>query len=139
LLTRYAFPIGFVVLASLGIGALYIRQNPPVGCNSGPTMDRVSAVLRDTFHLDGILVNDVKTVSGWYFSERHDCTAEVAQILGNVEASGMKWRAIRYRILEQDEAGQPVVSVELGDTVPLSRKPPTAWKRVLAFFHIITI
>jgi hypothetical protein len=96
-------------------------------------MDRVAEILRDEFHLEGVFVNDVQTVSGWYLSDRHDCSAEVAPIRGNINASAMSWRAIRYRIVQQDDARRPVVTVALGEVVPLAGKIPSLWKRLLAY------
>lgn len=136
MLRRYALPIGFVALASLGIGALYVRQIAPPGCRSEQALDRLSAILRDEFHLDGILVNDVETVSGWYLSARHDCSAEVAQIRGNIDAVGMPWRAIRYRIVQRDDPQRPVVTVEMGEAVPLAERIPSFWKRLVTYLGI---
>jgi hypothetical protein len=136
LLRQYAMPIGFIALASLGIGTLYVRQVAPPGCRSEQALDRLSAVLRDKFHLDGILVNDVETVSGWYLSARHDCSAEVAQIRGNIDAGGMPWRAVRYQIVQQDEPRGPVVTAEMGGAVPLAERIPSFWKRLVTYFGI---
>lgn len=77
-------------------------------------------------------MNDVETVSGWYLSTRHDCSAEVAEIRGNVNASAMVWRRVHYRIVQQDDAERPVVTVELGNVVPLTPRAPSFWKRLLA-------
>jgi hypothetical protein len=136
LLRRYALPIGFVALASLGIGTLFVRQIAPPGCRSEQALDRLSAILRDEFHLDGIFVNDVETVSGWYLSDRHECSAEVAQIRGNINAVGLPWRAIRYRIVQAGEPRGPVVTVEMGEAVPLSERMPSFWKRFFAYLGI---
>jgi hypothetical protein len=136
LLRRYALPVGFVALAALGIGTLYVRQVAPPGCRSEQSLDRLSAVLRNKFHLDGILVNDVETVSGWYLSNRHDCAAEVAQIRGNIDAGGMPWHAIHYQVVQQDDVRGPAVTVEMGDTVPLAERIPSFWKRLVTYLGI---
>jgi hypothetical protein len=120
-------------LAALGIGTLYVRHIAPAGCMSDQALDRVSDILRNEFHLDGVFMNNFETVSGWYLSARHDCSAEVVQIRGNVDAGGMPWREIHYRIVQQDEPQRPVVTVELGDAVPLAPKIPSFWKRLLAY------
>ena len=96
-------------------------------------MDRVSAILRNDFHLDSLLMNNVRTVSGGYFSDSRDCSAEVTQIRGNVDASGMPWRAVRYQVVDRDKPRRPTITVELGGSVPLAAKVPSLWKRVLAY------
>jgi hypothetical protein len=134
MLRRNALPIGFVVLAVLAIGTIFVRRIAPPSCTSEQAMDGLSEVLRNQFQLGGIIVNNVETVSGWYFSDRHDCSAEFAEIKGNLSALGMTWRAIRFRVQQQDEAQRPVVTVEMGDVVPLAAKIPSVWKRFLAHF-----
>jgi hypothetical protein len=131
LLRQNLLPAGLVALAVLGIGTIYIRQIAPPGCKSEQAMDLVSAILRDQFHLEGVFVNDTETVSGWYLSDQHDCAAQVAQIKGSVEAAGLSWRAIKYRIMQQPSG--PVATVELGDVVPLAARLPSLWKRFLAY------
>ena len=132
MLRQNLLPIGLVALAVLGIGTIYVRQIAPPGCNSEQAMDLVSANLRTQFHLEGVFVNDVKTESGWYLSDQHECSAQVTQIRASVEAGGLSWRAIRYRITQQPLG--PVVAVELGDVVPLAPRIPSLWKRFLAYF-----
>ena len=133
LLRRNALPIGLVALASLGVGTLYVRHIAPAGCMNDQALDQVTAILRTEFHLDGVFINNFETVSGWYLSAQHDCSAEVVPIRGNVDAGGMPWRAIHYRIVQQDEAQRPDVTVELGEAVPLAPKLPSLWRRVLAY------
>lgn len=132
MLRRNALPIGFVALVLLGIGTFFVRRLAPPGCGSGQALDQVSSILRGEDHLGGVFVNDVETVSGWYLSARHDCSAEVAEIRGNINASGMAWRQIHYQIVQHDDVDRPVVTVELGDAVPLAPRIPSLWKRVLA-------
>jgi hypothetical protein len=133
LLTRNALSIGLVAFALLGAFGFYAHERASPACDSEQAMGRVSVILRNDFHLDSLLMNNVRTVSGGYFSDSHDCSAEVTQIRGNVDASGMPWRAIRYRILVRDKAQSPAITVELGGSVPLAAKVPSRWKRLLAY------
>lgn len=130
--TRMALSIGFAAAASIGAAALYVHGNAPPACGSGQALDRVSGILRDDFHLDSIIANNVRTVSGGLLSDTHDCSAEIAEIRGGVDASGMSWREIRYRIVPQDKPPSFGVTVELGDRVPLEPQTPSVWKRLLA-------
>jgi hypothetical protein len=130
--TRNTFFIGLVALAAAGAVALYAHEQASPACDSEQAMDRVSVLLRNNFHLDSLLMNNVRTVSGGYFSDRRECSAEVTQIRGNVDASGMKWRAVRYRIVYQDKSRRPAITAELGGSVPLAAKVPSLWKRLLA-------
>jgi hypothetical protein len=136
LMTHTTVAIGVVAIAflgaSLGGAALYFYRNAPPTCDSERALDRISEVLRDDFHLDSILVNNVSTVSGGFFGDNQDCSAEVAEIRGGVDASDMRWREIRYRIVQL--GSQPfTITVELGDHVPLDPQTPSLWARVLAY------
>lgn len=133
LLTRNALSIGLVAAALLGGPGFYAHERASPACDSEQAMDRVSAILRNDFHLDSLLMNNVGTVSGGYFSDSRDCSAEVTQIRSNVDASGMPWRAIRYRIVDRDKSQNPAITVELGGSVPLAAKVPSRWKRLLAY------
>jgi hypothetical protein len=132
LLTRNMFSIGLVAVAAAGALGLYAHERASPACDSEQAMDRVSTILRNDFHLDSLLMNDVTSVSGGYFSDSRDCSAAVAQIRSNVDASSMAWRAIRYRVVYRDKSRHPVVTVELGGSVPLAAKVPSLWKRLLA-------
>jgi hypothetical protein len=132
LLTRNTLSIGLVALAAVGALGLYARERASPACDSEPAMDRVSAILRNDDHLDSLLMNNVRTVSGGYFSDSRDCSAEVTQIRGNVDASGMKWRAVQYRIVYRDRSQGPAITVQMGGSVPLAAKVPSLWKRLLA-------
>ena len=112
---------------------MYLHRDAPPACNSDEALDHVYATLRDRFHLQSIFLNDIRTLSGGYFSNRYDCSAEVTEVRGNIAASGMPWRAVRYRIVHQDTAPYAAVTVELGGTVPLAPKRRTFWQRVLAY------
>ncbi len=132
LTTRVLLSIGFVAF-SLGAATLYVHRNAPPTCTSDWTLDRVSEILRDNFHLDSIIVYHIQTVSGGFSSNTHDCAAEVAEIRADENASDMTWREIRYRIVHQDESRSSTVTVELGDRVPLAPQSPSLWARLPAY------
>ena len=119
----------FAVLAGV---VLYIHKSAAAECDSEPALGRVYAILRDQFHLDSIFLNDVKTVSGGYFSDSQDCSAEVTEIKGNVTMVDMPWREITYRVGGHEDS--PDVTVTLGGSVPLAPEPPSRWTRLLAHF-----
>jgi hypothetical protein len=111
LTTRMVLSIGLVAFASLGAATLYAHRNAPSTCTSDWTLSRVSVILRDNFHLDSIIVNHIRTVSGGFFSDSHDCTAEVTEIKGGEDASGMAWQEIRYRVVDQDGSRPSLVTL----------------------------
>jgi hypothetical protein len=96
-------------------------------------LDKVDAVLRDDYHLDSIFLNNIRTLSGGLFSLSRECSAEVAEIRGNVNAADMPWRELRYRIEEHDRATDPAISVTLGGSVPLARPAPSLWETLLEY------
>jgi len=53
-----------------------------------------------------------RTVSGGHLSDSRGCSAEVPQTSVYVDASYMRWRRIPYGILDHDEPGSPVVTME---------------------------
>jgi hypothetical protein len=126
---RIVLPAGLAAVVALGVGWHGYDGAAP-GCDSRGALNQVDAVLRDQYHLDSIFLNNIKTVSGGLFSERRDCSAEVAAIRGNVNASDMPWREIRYRIEERDRAVPAAVSVTMGDAVPLAKPAPSLWERL---------
>jgi hypothetical protein len=128
-----ALSIGCVAVASIGAAALYVHSVAPPTCGSELALDRIAGILRDDFHLAAILTNNVRTESGWFFSDSHDCSAQVAEIRGDVDASAMSWRDIRYQIVHQDKPPSFGITVELGDHVPLEPKAPSLWMRMLAY------
>jgi hypothetical protein len=134
---RIILASGVAAFALLGAIALYVRSNAPPNCGSEQALDRVSEILRDDFHLDSILMNNITTISGGFLSDRHDCSAEVTEIRGGVNASAMPWQEIRYRIVQQNKSRPPVVTVELGGNVPLAQPTPSLWKRLLAYFRMM--
>jgi hypothetical protein len=133
LTTRLVLSVGLAAFASLGAATLYVHRNAPPTCTSELTLDRVSELLRDNYHLDSIIVNHIRTVSGGFLSTIHDCAAEVTEIRGGEDASGMAWQEIRYRIVHQDESSLSAVTLALGDRVPLAPQTPSLWTRLLAY------
>jgi hypothetical protein len=130
---RMALPIGAVAVVSLGAAALYARGNAPPDCGSERALDSVSAILRDGLHLDGVYMTNIRTLSGGMFSDRRDCVADIAQIRGGENASGMPWQEIRYRIVRQGKSRTPVITAELGDPVPPPQPQPSLWRRILTY------
>ncbi len=133
-MTRMVLPVAVATLASAGLALLYLHRTAAPACGSEPAMGKVYEVLRSEFHLDSILVNDVRTISGGFFSNGHNCAAEVTEIRGNINASNMPWREIRYRIVQQETPQRTVITVELGSYVALSPPAPSLWNRLLAYF-----
>jgi hypothetical protein len=133
LTTRMVLSIGLIAFTSLGAAALYLDRNAPPTCTSEWTLGRVSEILRDNFHLDSIIVNHIRTVSGGFFGKSHDCAAEVTEIRGGEDASGMAWREIRYRIVQQDGSRPSLVTLGMGNRVPLAPQTPSLWTRLVAF------
>lgn len=129
---RTVLLFALVACGLLGAAALYLHRNAPPACDSRWAFDKVSQVLRDDYHVESIFVNNFKTVSGGYFSDGHECSAEVSAIRGNVNAGDMGWREIRYRIVRHGES-LPQITVELRGQVPLAPPPPSFWTRLLAY------
>ena len=130
---RMVLPIGAGLAIVLGSAGLYAYQGASPSCDSEPALRQVDAVLRESYQLDSIFLNNIRTLSGGVFSGRRECSAEVAAIRGNVNASDMPWREVRYRIEERDKAEAPVISVTLGGDVPLAKPEPTLWERLLGY------
>jgi hypothetical protein len=133
LTTRMTLSIGFIALGLIGAAGLYVFKIATPACRSVQTVGRVYEILRDDFHLDSILLNNPTTVSGGFFSADHDCSAEVTQIRGNVNASALPWREIRYHIVHQENSQPPTITVELGGNVPLAPPAASLWERLLAY------
>ncbi|HUB13720.1 MAG TPA: hypothetical protein VMB34_17355 [Acetobacteraceae bacterium] len=131
--SRPGWMIAAIALLVAGAMALYLRSDAAAACDSDEALGQVYALLRDRFHLQSVFLNDIRAVSGGYFGDRRDCSAEVTEIRGNVAASSMPWRAVRYRIVRQHPAPSAVVSVELGGDRPLAPRRPSFWMRVLAY------
>jgi len=124
--------IGFAVSTAAGAAVLYMHRDTPLTCDSERALNRVSEVLRDEYHFDSTLINGVRTISGGFFSHSHQCAAEVAQIRGNVNASDMPWREVRYEIIRREKSVHSDITVSLGGAVPLAEPPPSLWTRLLA-------
>lgn len=128
---RTVLPVCFVAFALLAAAALYAHLTAAPACGSDAALRRVSEILRDQFHFDSTFVNNVRTVSGGYFSDSHECSAQVTQIRGNVSASDMPWRELRYWIAQRDAAMPPDITVKVGGGTPLAAPPPSIWKRLV--------
>ena len=120
------------VAAAVVVGgiAAYLRAGAAPACGSDAALGQVYAALHDRFHLESIYLNDIRTVSGGWFSGRYDCSAEVTEIRGNIAASGMPWRAVRYQIVRRETAPYADVTVSLGGSVPLAPERKSFWQRV---------
>jgi hypothetical protein len=130
---RMILYIGLAVSASGGAAVLYNHRDAPLTCDSEQALNLVSEVLRDEYHLDSTLINGIRTVSGGFFSHSHQCSAEVTQIRGNVNASDMPWRKVRYQIVRREKSVDSGITVSLGGAVPLAEPPPSLWTRLLAY------
>jgi hypothetical protein len=125
---RTVLSIACLAAAALGGVAFYAHEDAAAACDSNPALGEVYRVLHEQFHLQSVFLHDVKTTSGGYFSTARDCVAEVAEIRGNVDASAMAWRRIRFRVARSDDKEHPAVTVELGDATPFVPPPePTFW------------
>src|SRR5580692_8634002 len=134
---RIVLPIGIAASVLLGAIVLYVHGNAPPNCGSERALDRVSEILRDDFHLDSVLMNNITTISGGLLSDSHDCSAEVAEIRGGVNASAMPWQEIRYRVVQRGRSGPPLVTVELGGNVPLAQPTQSLWRGLLTYFRML--
>ena len=130
---RLGLSITCAVIAVLGGVLLYRHGDAAPACDSDKVQGEVSQALHDRFHLGGVFLHDFTTTSGDFFSTTRDCSAEVAEIRGNVDAADLSWRRIRYHITRPDPSDAAVVSVDLGGAAPFA--PPqvqTLWARFLA-------
>ena len=128
---RTVLPVCLVAFALLAAAALYAHLAAAPACNSDAALRRVSDILRDQFHFDSTFVNNVRTVSGGYFSDSLECSAQVTQIRGNVSASDMPWRELRYWIARRDAAMPSDITVKVGGGTPLAPPPPSIWQRLV--------
>jgi len=129
---RFILAAGIAIVAALGAAGFYAASGAAPACDSDPVLHAVTDTLRDRFRLDGIFLNNIGTVSGGLFGRRRECSAEVAAIRGNVNASDMPWRSIRY---QTDQSDRSVVAVQLGEGVPLAEQTPSFWERLFAHFR----
>jgi hypothetical protein len=123
--------VGVAVLAALSAVAAYVHSNAPPACNSEAAEAMVYDKLHNQFHLDSVFLNNIRTLAGGYFGDSQDCSAEVTEIRGNIDASQMPWREIRYRIERQDAAPGFAIAMTVGGNVPLAEPPPSFWTRLL--------
>jgi hypothetical protein len=130
LTARRALPVALAAAIALAAAAVYAYSRAAQACDSDQALAKVYQTLRDDFHFDSMLVNNVQTVSGNYFSTQRECSAEVTQIRGNVTASDMKWRALRYWIAQKDASAPPTITVKVGDSTPLAEPTLSLWKRL---------
>lgn len=132
---RTALPIVCVAAAILGATVLYEHRGAAPACDSDQAQGQVYGVLRDQFHLEGVFLHGFTTISGGFFSDTRTCTAEIAEIRGNVNVTDLHWRQIRYRIARPDRTKRPVVAVNLGGATPFDETPEqTLWTRLRAHF-----
>ena len=131
--SRLLLSLGLAAVVSLGAVAVYAHARATPPCDDEQVMGRVDNILRDRFQFDSILVNNIRTLSGGYFSDRHECLAEVTPIRGNINASDMPWREMRYSVAHGDPPERFVVTVTLGGAVPLAEPKPPLWKRLLGY------
>ncbi len=127
---RRTLPVALVAAVVLAAAGAYAYTRAAPACDSDQTLGRVYQALRDQFHFDSMLVNNVQTVSGNYFSTQRECSAEVTQVRGNVSASDMKWRDLRYHIAQDDASASATITVKVGDGIPLAEPTPSLWKRL---------
>lgn len=127
--------IACVAVAALGGAALYAHGKAAAACDSDPAEGQVYRVLRGQYHVEGVFLHDVTSVSGGWFSDARDCAAEIAEIRGNVNAADLPWRQVRYHVTRSDNAERPVVTVDLGNATPFVGPPKqTLWSRL--FVHL---
>jgi hypothetical protein len=134
LASRLFVSIGFVVLASLATAALFAHSRAAPTCDSEQALNRVSDILRAESHLDSVFLNDIKNVSGGWFSTRRECAAQITEIRGNVSASNLPWRDLRYSIAPGTMAERADIEVKLGSGVALAGRRKSLWKRLLGYF-----
>jgi hypothetical protein len=122
--------IGLVaVVAIVAVGGYFYFAAAP-SCISNQVQRRASELLRSQFNMDSIFFNDIQEVSGNAFSDRRECTAQVAQIKGNTSPIAMSWRQLRYSIAPGTEPERPDIKVELGASGPYVPPSPTLWERI---------
>ena len=124
-----------VVAVAVVVGgvAAHLRASAAPACSSNAALGQVYAALRDRFHLESVFLNDIRTLSGGWFSSRYDCSAEVTEIRGNVTASGLPWRAVRYQIVRRETSPYADVTVSVGGNVPLAPGRRSLWQRLFGW------
>ena len=132
--SRVVVSIGFAALVSLTAVTLYAHAHAAPTCDSEQVLNRVSDILRTEFHLDSVFLNNIRSVSGGLFSVRRECAAQATEIKGNVSASDLPWRDLRYSIAPGRTDERVDVKVKLGDGERLAGPPEPLWKRLLQKF-----
>ena len=127
---RGTLPVAFVAVGVIVAGGVYAKQWAAPGCDSEAALRQVSDILRQQFQYDSTFVNNVRTVSGGYFSERRECSAEVTQVRGNISASDMPWRDLRYSIAQRDASTPPEMTLQIGGDIPLAPARQSLWIRL---------
>ncbi len=118
-------------LVGVGAGGVQARRNLRAACGNDDVLTEVHVVLRDRFRIDHIFINGVRTVSGSMLTGRYECTAQIAEIRGNQDASAMSWRGIRYSSINRHPGAPPAVAVDLESTMPLAPpEPKSLWERL---------
>lgn len=118
---------------ALGGGVLYAHRNAPPPCDSAPTLDRVTAALRDQSQLTSIIISNVRTLSNGFLGNRYDCSATVAEIRSDVTAADMHWHEIQYSSVRPGKSPLTVVSVTVGPEIPLPPRTASWWERLRAW------
>ena len=127
---RGTLPVAFAAVGVLAAGGVYAMQWAAPGCDSETALRQVSEILRTQFQYDSTFVNNVRTVAGSYFSEQHECSAEVTPVRGNVSASDMPWRELHYSIVQRNASSPPDITVRVGGDIPLAPPKQTLWTRL---------
>ncbi len=126
--------IGLVAAAAIvAVGGYFYFAAAP-SCDSDRVQGRASELLRSQFNLDSIFFNNIQEVSGNIFSDRRECTAQVAQIKGNTPPMSMSWRQLRYSVAPGTEPEQPDLKIDLGPGGPYVPPPPTLWESIYNLF-----
>ncbi len=118
--------------AVIGGAMLYEKANAAPSCNSAVVQAGLSEALK-AFHLSSIALNDAKTVSGGVFSDKHECSADAAEIRSGVDAADMHWMRVLYAVTNGALPDKPIVTAQLAGDVPLAPER-SVWQRLHAHF-----
>lgn len=119
-----------IMIAVLAAAGTYGFAYRAPACDSDWTLSRVYATLRDQSRLTSIYLNNTENVAGGYFAIRRDCSAQVAEIRGNVSPADTQWRALRYSIAPSPARADPVVTVQLGENQSYIRPSQSLLRRL---------
>jgi hypothetical protein len=127
--------LAFLVVGLAGAGGVQGWWNHKASCGNDDVLNDVHDILRDRFHVDHILFNGVRTLSGNALTGHYACQAQIAEIRGNVGASDMGWRGVSYSSIGHRLPEPPSVTAELENGVPLApHNPKSLWDRVFPFW-----